>query len=414
MLTERSPPLDLEAARWRSPAAGAVVEALAICILHASVTRCTGGARRAVARWPALPVSCVRVVPKSRVRAHVTTVANVYGCPEGALLEEPSEAPDIAGRAVLRELSSAAARPSPRAGAVAGGVRPRWGALGAAGRIAAPARTASSVDMGGTTPRRVIDRGEPLVAREFEVARADRFKKGSGLPIRVPVVELIEIGAGGGSIARVDRMGLLKVGPDSAGADPGPACYALGGAAPTVTDADLLLGYLDPDFFLGGRMRLDVDAARRVVEERVARPMGLSVTDAAWGIHRIVTRTWQPRRASRHRAGQGSAGYPLFAFGWGRPVHAWAWGASSSAPDPGAVRAGANVGYGLLPHRWPSTSCAPRPSAGTAPTGSRSTGFTPRWRRRGSHPGTRRVAAGDLRVRRSAEMRTSARVHEVG
>src|SRR6185369_9187542 len=130
-----------------------------------------------------------------------------------------------------------------------------------------------SFDMGGTTAKAcVIDGGAPLVAREFEVARADRFKKGSGLPIRVPVIEMIEIGAGGGSLARVDRMGLLKVGPDIAGADPGPACYAQGGKVPTVTDADLLLGYLDPGFFLGGRMRLDVDAARQAVDATVARP----------------------------------------------------------------------------------------------------------------------------------------------
>ena len=126
------------------------------------------------------------------------------------------------------------------------------------------------------------------MAREFEVARADRFKKGSGLPVRVPVIEMIEIGAGGGSIARVDRMGLLKVGPDSAGADPGPACYNLGGRQPTVTDADLLLGYLDAEFFLGGRMRLDREAAQRAIEEHVARPLGLDVTQAAWGIHRVV------------------------------------------------------------------------------------------------------------------------------
>src|SRR5437762_3151355 len=145
-----------------------------------------------------------------------------------------------------------------------------------------------SFDMGGTTAKAcVIDGGLPLLAREFEVARADRFKKGSGLPIRVPCIELIEIGAGGGSLARVDRMGLLKVGPDSAGADPGPACYAQGGKVPTVTDADLLLGYLDPGFFLGGRMRLDVDAARQAVEATVARPMGLTLSDAAWCIHRV-------------------------------------------------------------------------------------------------------------------------------
>src|SRR5437899_11915651 len=131
--------------------------------------------------------------------------------------------------------------------------------------------------MGGTTAKAcVIDDGVPLVGREFEVARADRFKKGSGMPVRVPVIEMIEIGAGGGSISRVDRMGLLKVGPDSAGADPGPACYNLGGRLPTVTAADLLLAYPDAQFFLGARMRPHPEAARRAIEEHVASPLGLA------------------------------------------------------------------------------------------------------------------------------------------
>ena len=97
-----------------------------------------------------------------------------------------------------------------------------------------------------------------------------RFKKGSGIPIKIPVIELIEIGAGGGSIAHVDRLGLLKVGPESAGAEPGPVCYGRGGTEPTVTDADLVLGYLDPAFFLGGRMRLDVEAATAAIDARIA------------------------------------------------------------------------------------------------------------------------------------------------
>src|SRR5205814_9862906 len=162
------------------------------------------------------------------------------------------------------------------------GSGPAAGALAAAqaARERGDARLLS-FDMGGTPAKAcVIDGGAPLVAREFEVARADRFKKGSGLPIRVPVIEMIEIGAGGGSIARVDRMGLLKVGPDSAGADPGPACYNLGGRQPTVTDADLLLGYLDAEFFLGGRMRLDRAAADRSAAEPVPPPLGLDVLAA--------------------------------------------------------------------------------------------------------------------------------------
>src|SRR2546426_883494 len=164
----------------------------------------------------------------------------------------------------------------------------------------------------------------PLVAREFEVARADRFKKGSGLPIRVPVIELIEIGTGGGSIARVDRLGLLKVGPDSAGADPGPACYNLGGRLPTVTDADLLLGYLDSEFFLGGRMRLHREAARRAIEEHVARPLGLGPTQADWGIHRGVNENMAAAaRIHGIERGKDLRQYQLFAFGGAGPVHCW-------------------------------------------------------------------------------------------
>src|SRR5205085_2780466 len=117
----------------------------------------------------------------------------------------------------------------------------------------------------------VIAGGEPLLAAELEVDRRYRFKKGSGLPIKTQVIEMIEIGAGGGSIARVDSLGLLRVGPDASGADPGPAAYGQGGTEPTVTDADLVLGYLDPGFFLGGAMPLDVDAARPWLRRPAAR-----------------------------------------------------------------------------------------------------------------------------------------------
>ncbi len=113
--------------------------------------------------------------------------------------------------------------------------------------------------MGGTTAKFcVIDQGQPLTALDFEVDRRYRFKKGSGLPVKVPVIEMIEIGAGGGSIAHIDPMGLFKVGPESAGAEPGPVCYGRGGTQPTVTDADLVLGYLDPDYFLGGQLKIDL------------------------------------------------------------------------------------------------------------------------------------------------------------
>ena len=180
-----------------------------------------------------------------------------------------------------------------------------------------------SFDMGGTTAKLcVIEKGQPLTASDFEVDRVYRFKKGSGLPVKVPVIEMIEIGAGGGSIARIDAMGLLKVGPDSAGADPGPVCYGQGGTEPTVTDADLILGYLDPEFFLGGRMRLDRAAAERAIQERIAGPLGISVPEAAWGIHQIVNESMaNAARVHAIERGKDPRSFPLFTFGGAGPVH---------------------------------------------------------------------------------------------
>ena len=144
---------------------------------------------------------------------------------------------------------------------------PAGGALAAA-QIARSLGEAHALgfDMGGTTAKIcLIEDGEPATENRFEVARTSRFQKGSGLPILSPTVDLVEIGAGGGSIAQISEMGLIRVGPQSAGATPGPACYAQGGAQPTVTDANLLLGYLNPDFFLGGAMKLDAEKAREAV-----------------------------------------------------------------------------------------------------------------------------------------------------
>ncbi len=181
-----------------------------------------------------------------------------------------------------------------------------------------------SFDMGGTTAKAgVIEDGEPLIAREFEVARVYHFRRGSGLPIKAPVIEMIEIGAGGGSIARLNRLGLLEVGPDSAGSDPGPACYGRGGTAPTVTDADLVLGLLDPDFFLGGTMRLDRSAANDAITAQVAEPLGLDPVRAAWGIHQVVNESMaSAARVHAVERGKDLRRFPLFAFGGAGPVHA--------------------------------------------------------------------------------------------
>jgi N-methylhydantoinase A len=191
-----------------------------------------------------------------------------------------------------------------------------------------------SFDMGGTTAKLcVIQDGAPLVADEFEVDRVYRLKRGSGTPVNVPVIDMIEIGVGGGSIAGVDTLGLLKVGPRSAGADPGPVCYGLGGTEPTVTDADLVLGYLDPEYFLGGRMRLDADAARAAIERAVAVPLGLTVEQAAWGIHTIVNENMaNAARVHAVERGKDPTALPLFAFGGAGPVHAAGVAAALGSP----------------------------------------------------------------------------------
>ena len=181
-----------------------------------------------------------------------------------------------------------------------------------------------SFDMGGTTAKLcVIEDGQPAKTHEFEVDRVYRFRKGSGLPVRIPVIDMIEIGAGGGSIARIDSLGLLKVGPDSSGADPGPVCYGLGGTEPTVTDADLVLGYLDADYFLGGKMQLDVEGARTALA-RLGTKLGMSVEQAAWGIHQIVNENMaNAARAHLGERGKDPRRMPMYAFGGAGPVHGY-------------------------------------------------------------------------------------------
>ena len=179
--------------------------------------------------------------------------------------------------------------------------------------------------MGGTTAKLcLICDGAPALGSESEVAQAYRFKRGSGFPVKFPMVQMIEIGAGGGSLAGINHLGLLRVGPESAGASPGPACYGLGGAHPTVTDADLVLGYLDPDYFLGGRMRLDGGRARRALAVDVAEPGGLTLERAAWGVHDLVNENMAS--AARVHITENAfdpRDFDLVAFGGAGPVHAY-------------------------------------------------------------------------------------------
>ncbi|MGZ8490034.1 MAG: hydantoinase/oxoprolinase family protein, partial [Candidatus Binatia bacterium] len=181
-----------------------------------------------------------------------------------------------------------------------------------------------SFDMGGTTAKLcVIENGQPLKTHEFEVDRVYRFRKGSGLPVRIPVIDMIEIGAGGGSIARVDSLGLLKVGPDSSGADPGPVCYGQGGTQPTVTDADLVLGYLDANYFLGGKMQLDLERTKKALE-RLGKPLKMTAQQVAWGIHQIVNENMaNAARAHLGERGKDPRRMPMYAFGGAGPVHGY-------------------------------------------------------------------------------------------
>ena len=179
-------------------------------------------------------------------------------------------------------------------------------------------------DMGGTTAKLcIVDNGIPLVAQGFEAGRTRRFMEGSGLPIRVPSVDLIEIGAGGGSIAAPDSIGLLKVGPRSAGSVPGPACYGLGGSEPTVTDANLALGVLNPDYFAGGTIRIEKAKAEAALEA-LGKRMGLSMLDTAWGIVNVVNENMaSAARVHIAERGRDQRAYVLLATGGGGPVHGY-------------------------------------------------------------------------------------------
>ena len=181
-----------------------------------------------------------------------------------------------------------------------------------------------SFDMGGTTAKIcLIDQGQPQTARAFEVARAYRFSKGSGLPLRIPVIEMVEIGAGGGSIARADALKRVAIGPDSAGAAPGPACYGGGGQAATVTDADLALGRIDPSAFAGGSLALDVSAATAAIDRSIGKPLALTTHLAAFTIGEMVDENMaSAARVHAVERGKSLDERTLVAFGGAAPLHA--------------------------------------------------------------------------------------------
>ena len=312
------------------------VEAIAICFMHAYANDAHERQAKEIldAKYPDMPITTsTEVAPEIREYERANTAcANAYVLPLmqrylGDLsqklsdqgLKQPLYLMQSGGG--IASVTRGQAAPihliesGPAAGATAGAF---YGRLTGTERVI-------SFDMGGTTAKMcLIEEYEPEHAHEFEAGRVRRFKKGSGLPLKVPVIDLIEIGAGGGSLARVDNMGLLKVGPDSAGSEPGPVCYGLGGTQPAVTDADLLLGYLSPEYFLGGEMDLDLGLVKDAVEEKLANVTGLSVEEVAAGIHSIVNENMaSATRMYIAEKGRDPRRYALVASGGAGPVHAY-------------------------------------------------------------------------------------------
>jgi 5-oxoprolinase (ATP-hydrolysing)/N-methylhydantoinase A len=328
-------PLDLGAVREAARALAADgVEAVAVCFLHAYRNpvheRAAGEAIRAAFPDLAVSLSSDVVAELWEYQRLVTTCANAFVQPlmDRYIQRLERELRQRGFRGALRLMHSAGGLVSAET-ARAFPIRllesgPAGGGLATAffGQMAGMSDIIS-FDMGGTTAKAcLIENGRATIAAEMEAARVHRFKRGSGLPIKAPVIDMIEIGAGGGSIAGIDEVGLLRVGPRSAGADPGPACYGRGGTEPTVTDANLLLGYYDPGFFLGGRMSLDRDAAERALAS-VGEKLGLSAIETAWGIHRVVTESMAAAaRIHIVEKGRDPRRYAMVGFGGAGPAHA--------------------------------------------------------------------------------------------
>ncbi|MEM7058233.1 MAG: hydantoinase/oxoprolinase family protein [Pseudomonadota bacterium] len=310
-------------------------DAVAICLMHsyANSEHETRLRNRLLAELPDLSISLSHEVsPEAREFDRLsTTIANAYIQPQMAtylaefqkrFMDEGLTCPilmmtasggmttlETAGRLPIRLVESG----------------PAGGAILAA-RIAAETGEpiVLSFDMGGTTAKLcLIDQYLPQTARKFEIARAARFIKGSGMPVRIPVIEMIEIGAGGGSIAHVDRLGRLNIGPESAGSEPGPAAFSKGGTAPTVTDADVVQGLIDPDRFAEGLLKIDTAAAQAAIERGVGEPLGLDAAQSAQGISEIVDENMAGAgRMHAVESGKDLSARLMIAFGGNGPLHA--------------------------------------------------------------------------------------------
>ncbi|MBN8749782.1 MAG: hydantoinase/oxoprolinase family protein, partial [Variovorax sp.] len=308
-------------------------EAVAICLLHAYVNPAHEAfvAERATALGLAIDVSLSSVVsPRFREYERTSTVvANAYVKPIVSRyvtrLDRALKAEGIAADLYIMQSNGGLVSPE-----LATGMPVRIIESGpAAGVLMCRAIGREegmpdllTFDMGGTTAKLgAIDHGEPAILPTFEVDQV-QYTPGSGLPLNIAAVELLEIGAGGGSIATAE-LGAIRIGPESAGSEPGPVCYGRGGTRPTVTDANLVLGYLNPAAFNGGNMRLDLEGARRAIATHVAEPLGISVEEAALGIHLMATANMERAlRVVSVERGRDPGRYALVGFGGAGPVHA--------------------------------------------------------------------------------------------
>ena len=353
-------PLDEAALRARVEEMRAEgIESLAIGFLHAFVNPVHERRAAAIVRqaWPELPVSLSsEVSPEMREwERFSTTAANAYVQPlmasylrrlESGLSEFGLACPlflmlsggglttlETAARFPIRLVES-----GPAGGAIFSAHVARQLGL----------EKVLSFDMGGTTAKVcLIDDYAPQASRSFEVARVGRFRKGSGLPLRIPVIEMVEIGAGGGSIAHLDVMGRIQVGPESAGADPGPACYGRGGTRPAVTDANLALGRYEPELFAGGALKLQVAAAHDALAQHVGQRLGLTPEMAGLGVVEMVDENMaNAARVHAIESGKGYGGRAIIAFGGGGPVHGYRV-AEKIGVDRLLVPSGAGVGSAI-------------------------------------------------------------------
>ena len=329
-------PLDEEATRGAARRLAAEgFEAVAVAFLHAYANPAHEERAREILaeEAPNLPVSLSsEVCPEIREWERTsTTIANAYVQPlmAGYLVRLEAALRERGCPATLRLMTSGGHLTSVETACRHPVRLVESGPAGGAILAAHTARErgedrALSFDMGGTTAKLcLIEDGAPLTSRAFEVDRSARFLKGSGLPLRIPVVEMIEIGAGGGSIARLDVTRSIAVGPRSAGSEPGPACYGRGGTDPTVTDADVGLGRIAPDHFAGGTIRLDPARADEALGRVIAGPLDLSSEEGALGVCEIVDEA-MANAARVHAAERGVAlsGHTLIAFGGAAPLHA--------------------------------------------------------------------------------------------